>query len=187
MLCLGLEPTEWKIVQSVNCKLVRGELSPSADAQQSAPSLEHKPWDFPANATLVLSGPRSLLRLWCLSVPTCRGETFFLLCKEVEMFTLLLDVGKHTYAWMCMYVYICSIYIYTYIYLHTKCLVLQDLFCSGIESRNSRFGGFLHFWSRHKSCLILISYFSGPKSSSIYLQISCIVWWGVFWVPKQLP
>ena len=51
--------------------------------------------------SLLLSALRLLLHLWCLSVPTYKrdtGSTFILLCKGVEIFSLLLEGGKHTYV-----------------------------------------------------------------------------------------
>lgn len=79
------------------CNGVRAELSPSADAQWLAFSLKHKPWKCLASTVSAAFWPKN----GCFICPYLKkgdGVYSHSPLQGVEMVSLLLEGGKHTYA-----------------------------------------------------------------------------------------
>lgn len=102
LLCLGSEHSKWEMAQSVNSNHIQLSWALQQRHRGLHPGVSLKPRVCPASPVTDAAWPRSLLCLWCLVVPTCWREISFLPCKGIEMFTLLSDGVKHTYA--CIHV-----------------------------------------------------------------------------------
>lgn len=95
LFCWSSKPEDHSVCK--HCNGVRAELSPSADAQWPAFSLKHKPWNclactvpaavWPKNGGFICPYLRKGDRV--NSLPPLKG---------VEMVSLFLEGGKHTYA-----------------------------------------------------------------------------------------